>query len=82
MDEKSVFLQNLIVNEMGLNNLLNDLWRGTVIPDSIRVDQENRTLLTDAQAISFRAKDREWVIACRNVEFEFLESFFEIVPRD
>jgi hypothetical protein len=42
MGEKGVLFDNAIAQQMLLDDLLNHVWRGAVIPHAVRINQQNR----------------------------------------
>lgn len=80
MDGKCIFLDNAIVEHMLLEDAFDHFWSCAVIPDAIRVDDQDRPLLADAQAIGFGAEDGTGALFGGAIKSQFLQPFLEIVP--
>jgi hypothetical protein len=57
MNQKSIFLHNLVANQVLLNDPFDDFRGGAVVPDSVGIDDQNWTRRADPEAIGFCAKD-------------------------
>lgn len=51
-----------------------------MIPDSIRINDQNRATIADSQTVGFGTKDTAWTVSAGFVKVEFFEAFFQIVP--
>lgn len=57
VNQKRIFLNNLIGDQVLLDNAFNDVWHGAVIPDAIWIDHKDRPLLANSQAIGLGTKN-------------------------
>jgi hypothetical protein len=80
MGEKRELLHHLPPDQVFLNNSLKDRWGCTVIPDAVRVNQQNGSLLADLQAISLGPKHRGGTALYRPIKLQFPQPPLEVVP--
>lgn len=69
------FLDGFAFNEVLLDDLFKVFGIATSVPCSFRVNDGDGALFAEAEAIGFCSEDASFFR-----EFEFLESFFEVVP--
>lgn len=74
--QKQIVFDNVPPYQVLLNDALKNLRRGTVIPNTIRVDQQNWPFLTNPQAIRFRPKYKGGVLINWNIQLKCLEALF------
>src|SRR6478672_7549981 len=69
---------------MFLDNPLNHVWRGAVVPNTIGIHHQNRPLLTNPQTVGLGAKDvRGSSPSFRDnwsVKFQLFQSPLQVVP--
>jgi len=75
---KSKLGDDFSADEVLLNDTLENLGRAGVIPDAVRINDGDRALLTNAQAVGFGAVDGR--IAASS-QAEFFKALFEVFPR-
>ena len=63
-------------DQMLLNYSFQNFRRNGVIPDSFRIDDGDRTLLANAEAVGLRAEDAVFTFR----DSEFFEAALEVVP--
>jgi hypothetical protein len=63
-------------NQMLLDDAFEDLWRAGPIPDAVRINDRDRTLSANLQAIGLGA-----IYATRTGQAQFSQAFLEIIPR-
>lgn len=80
--EECLIHHHLIVDQMFLDDPLNHIRISRFVPNAFGIDQHDRPLLADAQAIGLGAEDAARSIGSRFVQAEFLEAAFEVVPGD
>jgi hypothetical protein len=78
--EECLIHHHLIVDQMFLDDPLNDCWSSCLVPDTLGVDNHDRALLANAEAISLGAEDATGAFRCRFVQSQFLEAAFEVGP--
>jgi hypothetical protein len=80
MLQKRVIADHAIAQQMFLNNAFQHLRRDGMVPDPVRINQENRSLLTDLQTIGFSPKDGPRSLRRGPIQPQFLQTAFQVVP--
>ena len=73
---KGVFAHDLAIDQMLLDNFLKHVWSAGVIPDTFWINDGNRAIGADAQAIDFAPIDQRF----RAGKIQLFEPPFQIVP--
>jgi hypothetical protein len=74
---EGILLDGFSVDEMLLDDAFEHFGRARVIPNAFRIDDGDRSLCADAEAIDFASIDQR----LRANEVQFLEPLFQVVPR-
>jgi hypothetical protein len=78
--EECLIRHNLVADQMFLDDPLNNFWGSRFVPDPFGVDQHDRALLADAEAVGLGAEHTTGAFWGGFVESEFLQAAFEVVP--
>ena len=82
---KGGFFEDPLLDGFLIENVLNNDWFDLVcsdvgVPDSIRPDQENRSLFADSQAVNLASQDDSFR-SITVLKSKLLDQSFEFIPR-
>ena len=81
MDDKGIVLHHLVLENMLLDDALDHLWGGAVIPHAIGINDHDGALLANPKAVRFGAKNTGRARGRRAIESQVFEPLLQIVPR-
>lgn len=80
MHQERIVLDDVIADQVFLNDALDHGRHRTVIPDAVRIHNQDRTSLTDPQTVGLGPENTAWAIGCHLIEVELLQSALQVVP--